>query len=227
MVKKIFFVIFMIIMTYFTSFVVIYNETLKSVESIISDAIVNDDYHSILAYNDYYMDTPQYFSKTSDNSVSVFNTYDEGEQTITLIIVDRNKVQGEQSQLKVTCTEEHTVSNIFTEYEDGSIAVITLYQDGEETISLEGDCLNENFENLLVTLNNGEILADVDNTIGFINEDDIVNNGVEGYTANEVEQIQYPNGLIKPLILPILSLWVIVFGLIYVYKKVLKKKNIN
>ena len=224
MVKKIFLVISLLIMTYIASFIVMYNETLKSVESIISSAIITDDYHTILSYNDYYIDTPQYSNVTNNLSVSVYNTYDENTQTLTLIIIDRLKVQGDQSELRVTCTNEQIFTDIFTEYDDGSIAVLTLYKDGEDEFSLKGDCLNEKIENLLVKLNDGQVVLDIDDIVGFINDEDIIQSGTKGFTIEEVEQMQYPNGLIKPLIIPILSLWIIVFGLLYVNKRFLRKK---
>lgn len=224
MVKKIIFAIFMIVLTYFTSFIVMYNETLKSVELIINTAISTEDYTGILAYNDYYINTPQYSYKDDSSTVGIYNAYDENVQTLTIVIVDKNKLQGELSEVSITCNEEKKYSNIFTEYDEGSIAVLTLYQEGDDEFSLDSSCSNENFETLLVKLNDGKTIVDIDDQVGFIDDDTILH-GTPGYTIEEIEEIQYPHGLVKPLLLPVFSLWVLVSGLIYVYKKILIKNK--
>lgn len=224
MIKKIFFVIIIIIVTYFASFLTMYNETVKSIKSIINEAIVSEDYSKILAYNDYYFDTPIY-SFTDENYVlSIHNSYDVDTQTLSIIIVDKNKLKGEQSELKITCEEEFVYEDIFLDYQEGNISVITLYQSGDDAYSLNNKCDSGLFNNLTIKANDGTVIASIDNEVGLIDESTIINQGIKGYSEEEIQDIQYPNGIIRPLLFPVLGLWLSVTASIFIYKKVFKKK---
>lgn len=224
MIKKIIFVIVMLIISYFLSFIVMYNETLDSVESTINTAIRSKDFTNILAYNDYYIDTPSTYVETDEYLIQINHAYNEDVQSLSIIIVDYNKRQGEESELLITCQDTYSYTDIFTNYEAGSIAVITLFKTGDDPYALDESCSLGFFENLLVIANDGETIISLDDEVGFTEDQDILN-GTVGFTADEVQDHLYPNGLVKPLILPISILWISVIGLIYIYKKFLKKKE--
>lgn len=224
MIKRILFIILMVIVTYFLSFAVMYNETLASINTVINNAIDSNDFTDILKYNAYYKDTPMYYYEDEDYVVQINNSYSEETQSLTIIVVDKLKTQGEKSALIVTCEETYTYTNIFSEYDDASITVVTLFKEGTGEYALGSDCSLGFFENLLVKSNDGEIIVSLDNQIGFIDEQDILNDEV-GFTVEEIEAIQYPNGMVRPLILPIGTLWISVFALIYIYKKFFKKNK--
>lgn len=223
MIKKIFFVIVMILASYYLSFIVMYNQTLDSINQIVNDAISDKDYDSILSYSDFYLDTPMYYFENEDFIVQVNNTYNEGLQSLTIIVIDNHKIQGEESLLEVTCIDTYSYNNIFIEYEQANIAVVTLYQGGESEYSLGEDCFLGKFENLFVKSNTGETIIALEDEIGFIDSQTILE-ASPGYTLEEIEEIQYPNGLVKPIILPLIGLWVSVLALIFIYRKFFKKK---
>ncbi len=223
MIKKIIYVIIMLIITYFLSLIVMFNETLDSTKATINEAIKSKDFTEILAYNDYYIETPMYYFENGIYAVQINNTYTEDRQSLTIIVVDYNKNQGEDSILTITCQESYSYPDIFTEYDEGSIAVITLFNEGDDTYSLSSDCSSNLFENVLIRSNNGETIVSLDGQIGFVDDQTILN-ATEGFTSEEALNLQYPNGIVKPLIIPILTLWISVFTLVYIYKKIILKK---
>jgi hypothetical protein len=223
-IKRIIFIIVMLLITYFLSFVVMFNETLDSTQKTINEAIKSKDFSDILAYNDYYIDTPMFYFENNDYIVQINNTYNEDTQSLSIIVVDYNKNQGEESSLTITCQENYSYTNIFTEYDEGNIAVITLFREGDDIYSISSDCSSKFFENVLVKSNNGETIVSLENQVGFVDEQHILNS-IEGFTAEEAEIMQYPNGVVRPLILPVTTLWISVFTLIYIYKKFFLKNK--
>ena len=225
MVKKILFVIVMLIATFFVIISTMYKQTLRSIETIINQAMITEDYSEILAYNDYYDDDPMYYLKNDDIIVSIHNSYDQEVQSLTFIIIDRNKIKGDQSELKITCNVELSYVDIFSPYEEGNISVITLTKSGTDDYALNDECGFELFENVRIKLNDGTEVLSVANQIGFINDTDIINTGTIGYSEDDLFYLQYPNGLIRPMILPILILWLSVMALVYIYIRLKKRKG--
>ncbi|MBN2299762.1 MAG: hypothetical protein JXC31_01100 [Acholeplasmataceae bacterium] len=225
MVKKILFVIVMLIATFFVIVSTMYKQTLQNIETVINQAIDTEDYSGILAYNDYYYDNPMYYLKNDDVIVSVHNSYDQDVQSLTFIIIDKNKINGDQSELKITCNEEFLYTDIFSSYEKGNISVITLTKNGIDDYSLNNECSIELFENVSIKLSDGTEVFSVSNQIGFINDTDIINTGTIGYSEDDLFHLQYPDGFIKPMILPILILWLSVMALVYIYIRLKNKKK--
>ncbi len=224
MIKKIIFIIAMLVISYLLSFVVMFNETLDNTKSTINEAIESKDFTNILAYNDYYIDTPMYYYEGDGYIVQINNTFDEDKQSLTIIVVDYNFRQGKESALTITCQDTYTFTDIFTDYEEGSIAVITLFNEEDSEYPLGSDCYSGYFNNLEIKSNDGETIVSINNQVGFIDEQTILNAN-QGFTDEEAKNMQYPNGVVRPLILPISMLWISVFTLIYIYKKFIKKNK--
>lgn len=224
MIKKILFFISMAVISIVISFVTMFNESSQGMQAFINETIETKEYENFLAYNDYYISTPLTSLDTEDYDVRVHNAFDVNRQNITFVVVDKTKSQGTSSQVTITCgTEEFTYQDLFFEYENGSIMVLTIYESGDGEYELNDACHSGVTNRLVITANDGDTIIDVTDSLEFINDDDITNSGVTGYTEEDLMDIQYPRGFFVPLLLPMAVLLAVTLGAVYLYRRYLKK----
>lgn len=223
MAKKILFFFMMTFIVIIVTFLTMFTESSKGMSAFINKAIEENEYDRFLAYNDYYIDTPLASLETEDYVVKAHNAFDSGRQSITIIIVDKTSGEGDASQVKVTCGEVFTYEDVFFEYDNGYVAVISLYESGENKFELDDSCEDGVIDRFEITSNSGELILDVTDSLMFIDDGDFTSSGVAGYTQDDLIDIQYPRGLIVPMILPLVILLVSTLGIVFLYKKVFKK----
>lgn len=223
MVKKILFVFMMAVIAVVVTFVTMFNESSKGMSAFINETIETGEYENFLKYNDYYINTPLATLDTEDYDVRIHNAFDSGVQNITIIAIDKAFHEGEESQVVITCNEEFIYEDVFFTYDEGNVAVLTLYESGTELYQLDNSCQDGIISNLQIISNDGEVIVDLTDTIGFIEDGDFTSLGEVGYDQEDLMDIQYPRGAIVPLILPLSILLVSILGIVYLYKKVFKK----
>jgi len=223
MARKILYFLMMTFIVIIVTFLTMFTESSKGMSAFINEAIEENKYDRFLAYNDYYIDTPLASLETDDYVVKVHNAFDSGRQGITIIIVDKTSGEGDDSQVKVTCDEVFTYEDVFFEYDKGHVAVLSLYESGEGEYELDDSCEDGVIDRFEITSNSGELILDVTDSLMFINDGDFTSSGIEGYTQEDLMDIQYPRGLIVPMILPLVILLVTTLGIVFLYKKVFKK----
>lgn len=222
MIKRILFIFMLLCLTGFISFLILFGESAESMQSLINQAISENDYTSFLAYNDYYMETPTILVETDDYTVLGHNAYDQEIQNITLILVDHTKSTGEEASLVITCDTEKEFDIQFYNYEEALVSVYSVVK-GDTEFGLPDTCTTMD---VLITANDGSVMANLTDVVGFIEDGDFTTVGVAGYTDDEMMDIQYPNGFFRPLIIPIIGLWASIITIVYLYKKFFKKNSI-